>query len=168
MTDSGTVIPPTKRQRETAAQGTFTVVRNANLPDNALCIYRVPTGLDVANASHLAARHPVHQPAFLRSTRLTTPKPNAAIRINELLTELGISSQRLVMPTRDNVELFDGLLVAAGALVDMKRQVDRVEQEVKTLTAQRQGFVPPFERRKVRLPLLQLAQLTQFRDGLSQ
>jgi DNA methyltransferase 1-associated protein 1 len=56
---------------------------------------------------------------------------------------MGVSTQKLVMPTRDNLEVFDRLLHAAGGLVDMKRQVDRVEQEVRTLRAQKEGFVPP-------------------------
>ena len=54
------------------------------------------------------------------------------------------------MPTRNNVEIFDRVLLAAGGLVDMKRQFDRVEQEIRTLRAQREGFVQPVDRRKVR------------------
>lgn len=51
------------------------------------------------------------------------------------------------MPTRENNSVFDGLLQAAGGLIDMKRQVDRVEQEIRTLKAQASGFVPPVARR---------------------
>jgi len=54
------------------------------------------------------------------------------------------------MPTRSNLEEFDALLVACGALVDMKRQVERVSQELRMLRAQKDGFVPPVEQsRKV-------------------
>jgi DNA methyltransferase 1-associated protein 1 len=74
---------------------------------------------------------------------------SAALRISELVNELGISTQKLVMPTRSNLEEFDVLLVAAGALVDMKRQVERVSQELRMLRAQKEGFVPPVEQRKV-------------------
>lgn len=51
------------------------------------------------------------------------------------------------MPTRENIEVFDGLLLAAGGLIDMKRQVDRVESEIRTLKAQVSGFVPPIAKR---------------------
>jgi hypothetical protein len=47
------------------------------------------------------------------------------------------------MPTRSNIEEFDGLLNAVSALVDMKRQVDRVSQEVRLLRAQKEGYIPP-------------------------
>lgn len=76
---------------------------------------------------------------------MPTPKASAAIRITELLVELGLNPQRLTMPTRANLEAFDGVLQAAGALVDMKRQMDRVDQELRTLRAQREGFVPPID-----------------------
>jgi DNA methyltransferase 1-associated protein 1 len=74
---------------------------------------------------------------------MPAPKANTAIRITELLAEFGLSTSRLVMPTRSNLEAFDGVLQAAASLIDMKRQVDRVEQELRTLKAQREGFVPP-------------------------
>ncbi len=141
-------IPLTKKQKDSAAFGMSpfsTMLRS----DIAHCIYRVPPPPVTTNTSHLAAKHPLHVPVYLRSTKLPVPKPNAAIRITELLTELGINTQKLVMPTRTNLEIFERVLVAAGGLVDMKRQVDRVEQEMRTLRAQREGFVPPLSGRKV-------------------
>ena len=81
---------------------------------------------------------------------MSQPKPTAAIRITDILNELGVSTVRLVMPTRPNLELYEGVLTAANALVDMKRQVDRVEQELRTLRAQRDGFIAPIASRKVR------------------
>lgn len=105
--------------------------------DAARCITR----LDV-----LLPKHPSHQPACLRSTKLPLPRPNAAIRITEMLTELGVNVHRLVMPTRGNIDELEALFGAAGAMVDMKRQVDRVQQEVRVLRAQREGFVPPVAR----------------------
>lgn len=83
---------------------------------------------------------------------MPVPKHSAAIRITDLLSEMGISSHRLVMPTRTSLEVFDGVIHAAGGLVDMKRQLDRVEQELRTLRAQREGFVPPVERKPVSEP----------------
>ncbi|WVQ81708.1 hypothetical protein IAT38_003833 [Cryptococcus sp. DSM 104549] len=110
--------------------------------DAAHCIYHVPPPPVLPHTSHLASKHPIHVPVYLRSTKLPAPKQTAAIRITELLNELGISAQKLVMPTRQNIEMFDGLLVASGALVDMKRQVDRVEQELRTVRAQKEGLEP--------------------------
>lgn len=129
--------PPTKKQKDQAAF------------DKTNCIYRIPTATPAPNSSHLAMKHPVHVPVYLRSTRLPVPKPNTAIRVTELLGELGVSTHRLVMPTRVNLEIFDGVLQAASNLVEMKRQVDRVEQEIRTLKAQKSGgFIPPVERKR--------------------
>nr|XP_031859512.1 uncharacterized protein CI109_004974 [Kwoniella shandongensis]KAA5526584.1 hypothetical protein CI109_004974 [Kwoniella shandongensis] len=127
-------VAPSKKQRDSAA---FDIAR---------CIYHVPPPVTNQHTSHLASKHPIHQPAHLRSTKLPLPKPTAAIRITELLNELGISAHKLVMPTRGNLEMFESLLQASGALIDMKRQVDRVEQELRTVRAQREGLVP-FERK---------------------
>lgn len=66
--------------------------------------------------------------------------------------ELGVNGEKLVMPTRSNVEELEGLFGAVTALVDMKRQVDRVSQEVRMLRAQKEGYIPPpaSESRKTR------------------
>jgi DNA methyltransferase 1-associated protein 1 len=118
--------------------------------DVAHCIYRVPPPVVLPNTSHLAAKHPPHVPAFVRSTKLPVPRSSAILRINELMEELGVETQRLVMPTRGNLDALDGVLVAGAALVDMKRQVDRVEQELRTLRAQREAYVAPLNPRGVR------------------
>ncbi|KAK1923209.1 hypothetical protein DB88DRAFT_494255 [Papiliotrema laurentii] len=110
--------------------------------DAARCIVRAPQPT-APNSSHLAAKHPIHQPACLRSTKLPVPKSTYVVRVTEVLTELGVNSHKLVMPTRSNIEEFDGLLNAVSALVDMKRQVDRVSQEVRLLRAQKEGYIPP-------------------------
>lgn len=99
-----------------------------------------------ANGSHLAVKHPVHQPVFLRSSRLPVPKASSATNINLLVEEMGINPRRLIMPTRDNLDILDSLFQASSALVDMKRQIDRVELELKTLRAQKADFVPPMAR----------------------
>ena len=112
----------------------------------------MPESSQYGNSSHLAAKHPLHQPVYLRSHKLPAPKQNAAIRITELLSELGVNAQKLVMPTRSNIEELDGLLQAAAGLVDMKRQVDRIGQELRTLQAQREGHIVPIDSaRKVRM-----------------
>lgn len=46
------------------------------------------------------------------------------------------------MPTRDNVVALEKVIHSAEGLVEMKRLVDRVEVEVRTLKAQRDGIVP--------------------------
>ncbi|OCF78753.1 SWR1-complex protein 4 [Kwoniella mangroviensis CBS 8886] len=130
--------PPKKHPKEQAAF------------DLAHCIYHLPPPPTNPHSSHLASKHPVHQPVHLRSTKIPPPKQNAAIRITELLNELGISAHKLVMPTRNNIETFDSLLQAAGALIDMKRQVDRVEQELRTVKAQKEGLLPIIDSRKAR------------------
>ncbi|WWC92407.1 uncharacterized protein L201_007364 [Kwoniella dendrophila CBS 6074] len=114
------------------------------------CIYNIPPPPTNPHSSHLASKHPVHQQVHMRSLKIPLPKPNASIRITELLNELGISAHKLVMPTRANIEMFDNLLQAAGALIDMKRQVDRVEQELRTVKAQKEGLLPTVDTRKAR------------------
>ena len=70
------------------------------------------------------------------------PKPSSAIRTAELLHELGISSTKLVMPTHNNLEMYEQLVNTASMLVEMKRQADRADQEVRSLEAQARGFIP--------------------------
>ncbi|WVF67783.1 hypothetical protein IAT40_002544 [Kwoniella sp. CBS 6097] len=129
--------PPTKTAKDSAAFGEW--IRSENVTDRtdaAHCIYRLPPPPSNPQSSHLASKHPVHQAVHLRSTKLPLPKPTASIRITEMLGELGISAHKLVMPTRGNIEAFDSLLQAAGSLIDMKRQVDRVEQELRTIRSE--------------------------------
>jgi DNA methyltransferase 1-associated protein 1 len=66
------------------------------------------------------------------------------------MVELGVETQRLVMPTRNNLDALDGVLAAGAALVDMKRQVQRVQQELDALRKQGPGFVAPVSRGGVR------------------
>lgn len=72
-----------------------------------------------------------HQPVYLRSYKLPTPKSALAPKIAQVLAEVGISHTRLVMPTRDNSARLESLLEAATALVETKKQVDRIEQEIR-------------------------------------
>jgi DNA methyltransferase 1-associated protein 1 len=53
------------------------------------------------------------------------------------------------MPTRPNLDMLERVFGAAAGLVEMKRQVDRVEQELRTLKAQKEGFIPPMDGHKV-------------------
>lgn len=48
--------------------------------------------------------------------------------------ELGISHTRLVMPTKENCSQLEGLIEAAISLVDTKKCVDKVEQDIRVAT----------------------------------
>ena len=75
-------------------------------------------------------------PVHLRSTRIPLPKTHLAPKITSILAELGVSNSRLVMPTRANIERLENLQTAAASLLEMKKNVDRVEQEIRVLQAQ--------------------------------
>jgi len=74
-----------------------------------------------------------HQPVYLRSFKLPVPKAAISQKISQALSELGVTHARLVMPTRENCTLLESLLDATGALVETKKAVDRVEQEIRVL-----------------------------------
>ncbi|KAF7792812.1 hypothetical protein EIP86_003911 [Pleurotus ostreatoroseus] len=72
-----------------------------------------------------------HQPVFLRSYKLPVPKSSTAPKITAALSELGVRSDRLVMPTKDNCGLLESLLDATSSLVEMKKQMDRLDHEIR-------------------------------------
>lgn len=72
-----------------------------------------------------------HHPVFLRSYKLPAPKSAIAPKIAQVLGELSISHTRLVMPTKDNCTRLEQLIEAATALVETKKQVDRIDHEIK-------------------------------------
>ncbi|KZT60742.1 hypothetical protein CALCODRAFT_522889 [Calocera cornea HHB12733] len=76
---------------------------------------------------------------FMRSTRIPVPKPSVAAYVTQILAELQISPNTLVMPTKGDVEKLDSLLNTAGILVEMKRSVDRLDQELRVLKARQKG-----------------------------
>ncbi|KAF9821192.1 hypothetical protein IEO21_00800 [Rhodonia placenta] len=93
-------------------------------------IYRTevpPTTTSTTKASH--------QAAYLRSYKLPQPKITSAAKVAQVLGEIGISHGRLVMPTRDNCVQLESLLEAATALVETKKVVDKVEQDIRVLKA---------------------------------
>ena len=96
-----------------------------NFEDAQHCIVRtdVPTSVTATKAAH--------QPAYLRSFKLPTPKAAIAPKVTLALSELGISHSRLVMPTRENVVQFESLLDAATTLIEIKRLVDKVDYDIK-------------------------------------
>ncbi|EJU06594.1 hypothetical protein DACRYDRAFT_103540 [Dacryopinax primogenitus] len=76
---------------------------------------------------------------FMRSSRIPVPKPSVATHVTQLLAELQISPNTLVMPTKVNVEKLESLLNTAGILIEMKRSVDRLDQEIRVLKARHKG-----------------------------
>ena len=72
-----------------------------------------------------------HQPVYLRSFKIPAPRAAVAPKVSQILTELGISYTRLVMPTRDNCLALESLLDATTALVDIKKVVDKVEHDIR-------------------------------------
>ncbi|KAF9226646.1 hypothetical protein BS17DRAFT_775926 [Gyrodon lividus] len=94
------------------------------------CIVRVeppPTSTNTTKVTHV----PVH----LRSFKLPIPKAAIAPKVTQALNELGITHARLVMPTRENCAQLESLLEATSALLETKKVVDRVEQDIRVLKA---------------------------------
>ncbi len=100
------------------------------LADALHCIVRTEVE-QTAGSSTKAAHVPVH----LRSYKLAQPKTAIAPRVFQLLGELGLSHSRLVMPTRENLAKFSSLVDAAQQLVEIKKAVDKHEQDIKTSKA---------------------------------
>lgn len=102
-------------------------------------------------SSSLASSRTLHVPATFRSTRLPPPiapvggKPTTAsasaattARVHDLLLrQHGVNPARLIMPTRGNVQRLERLVSATGWMVEMKKQVDRLEAEVRVLKGQK-------------------------------
>lgn len=105
-------------------------------------IYRVPQLV----GPNLGPTRSMHMPAFLRSTKLPLVRPDKPYSLQgkvwAMVEELGVNPSRLVMPTRENVEKVDLLMHAAQNLLEMKKQHDRAEQELRILQAQRDMTQP--------------------------
>ncbi|KAI0355387.1 hypothetical protein OH77DRAFT_1424874 [Trametes cingulata] len=100
-----------------------------------------------AKTANYDARHCIYRPdptankaphtiAHLRSSKIPLPKPASAIpRIAQVLNEVGISYNRLVMPTRDNIARLEQLHLSANQVVEKKKALDKVEQDLRTAKA---------------------------------
>lgn len=95
----------------------------------------------VPSSAHpqLSAIKAAHKAVHLRSSLIPVPKAAAQPRINAIISETGVHLSKLVVPTAANIERMEALQAAAGGLADMKRLVDKVEQEVKVLKARLRG-----------------------------
>ena len=54
-------------------------------------------------------------------------------KVQEAVAELGLSSSRLVIPTRENVAQLDAMLEAMLALLETKRLVEKAEYDIQVL-----------------------------------
>ncbi|KAF8917861.1 hypothetical protein CPB85DRAFT_1430939 [Mucidula mucida] len=70
-------------------------------PDPAQCI----THIELSPTT--PATKAAHQPSYLRSFKLPNPKANILPKVMQTLSEIGMSYNRLVMPTEGNVKVLD-------------------------------------------------------------
>ncbi|KAH0839959.1 hypothetical protein J3R83DRAFT_914 [Lanmaoa asiatica] len=94
------------------------------------CIVRVEPPPGLTNTTKVT-----HVPVHLRSFKLPVPKATIAPKVTQALAELGITHTRLVMPTRDNCSQLESLIDATTALIETKKVVDRVDQDIRVLKA---------------------------------
>ncbi|KAL9938759.1 hypothetical protein V8E36_002478 [Tilletia maclaganii] len=82
----------------------------------------------IAPSTSVTSSHGV----YLRSTRTVTPRANLAQKTTESLAELQPTPipNRLVFPTRSNIERWEGLIGALSAGLEMKRARERAEAEL--------------------------------------
>lgn len=82
--------------------------------------------------------------AYLRSTRMLMPRSNLALKTQEALAELRPPiSLRLTFPTQSNCEKWEGVVGAVTSGLEMKRQLDRVQSELRIAQMRSQGIAPP-------------------------
>jgi DNA methyltransferase 1-associated protein 1 len=77
-----------------------------------------------------------HQPAYLRTFKIPVMKTAVQQKVQEAVAELGLSSSRLVIPTRENVAQLDATLEAMLALLETKRLVEKAEYDIQVLKKQ--------------------------------
>lgn len=95
----------------------------------------------VAQASNNAS---ASHGAYLRSTRMLMPRSNLALKTQEALAELRPPiSLRLTFPTQSNCEKWEGVVGAVTSGLEMKRQLDRVQSELRIAQMRSQGGAPP-------------------------
>ncbi|OLL23911.1 SWR1-complex protein 4 [Neolecta irregularis DAH-3] len=74
------------------------------------------------------------QGVFIRSQKISTLRQTIQQRVNACMTELGFS-QRLSMPTQRNCQLYDNLQQAVVTMLDLKRQVDKLQHDIRVQKA---------------------------------
>lgn len=89
------------------------------------CITRIDPPTNPTKSGHVAAH--------ARSSRIPTVRVSSGI--HTIIAELGLSHDRLVMPTRANIEKLESLQGAALGMVEVKRSLDRTKHELGVLKA---------------------------------
>lgn len=97
---------------------------HASPQDIANCIVRTEPTLGTPYKA-------THQGAHLRSYKLPQPKGANGPRVIQAFQELGVSSSRMVMYTRENLAHFEGIYDSVNVLLDIKKAVDKVEQDIR-------------------------------------
>ncbi|GAA5923021.1 Swc4p [Sporobolomyces koalae] len=93
--------------------------------DAANCIERHPA------PSVSAPKSNMWPSVALRSSRIQPVKSGVAQKVSIALSELGLSTQ-LIMPTKNNIAKLDEVQVALSQMVEVKKAVDRIQQEIRT------------------------------------
>ncbi|GAA5835295.1 hypothetical protein JCM3766R1_004744 [Sporobolomyces carnicolor] len=94
--------------------------------DAANCIERHPA------PSVSAPKSNMWPSVALRSSRLQPVKSGVAQKVSIALGELGLSTL-LIMPTRQNLEKLDQVQTQLSHMVEVKKAVDRIQQEIRTV-----------------------------------
>ncbi|KAI6047482.1 hypothetical protein EDC04DRAFT_2623452 [Pisolithus marmoratus] len=96
--------------------------------DEKHCILRVEPPVTATTKT-------THVPVHPRSLKLPTPKGAMGPKVTQALAEIGVTHTRLVMPTRENSAKLESLVDATAALIETKKLVDKVEQDIRVLRA---------------------------------
>ncbi|KAH8827005.1 hypothetical protein DL96DRAFT_1605144 [Flagelloscypha sp. PMI_526] len=120
-------------ETSSSAGGSVGIPKRPPPPKNAAydaqhCITRV----EPTTAPALVTKN-AHTPAFLRTLKLPVPKQSVHQKVTDILKEVNVNPSRLVMPTRDNVRLFENVIDAASALAEIKKQLDKTDYDVHVL-----------------------------------
>ena len=93
---------------------------------------------DVEYVFGIAYPEKTTQGAQLRSSKLLISKPTIAQKVSNVFKELGIS-EKLAMPTAAVCEKMEKLQAAIQLMLDAKKNVDRVDQELRIATTRKEG-----------------------------
>lgn len=110
------------------------------LLDAKHCIYRAPPGSNLINSKN------THTPVHARSSKFPIPKPILASHLQAysqvtaadgsvtqpqtVFTKLDIHPTKLMMPTKENLELMDRVFGAATQWVEVQKQLERADVEL--------------------------------------
>ncbi|KAK9371377.1 hypothetical protein V1509DRAFT_614482 [Lipomyces kononenkoae] len=122
--------------RSAAAQAAATpAVSKAELAQsvtNKKVAKRVPPGQE--NLYGISYHDKLVQGVYLRSTKISTLKPTVQTKVASILAELGIAP-KLAMPTAKVCDRYEALQQAINLLIETKKQVDKLDHEVKVSTS---------------------------------